>query len=301
MKSNEVTRENKNKKKVIAGVLAAFLLIGAGLTAAYFTDHKAVMNEFTFGNVKSDLTETNWDTSEDGKKPATEARPNMTFVKDPVITNKGTSDSFNFIAFRVPYEKYAALGTFGDITVSGVVKEGQCKDFDVNGTDGVDTSLKDLFKHEVNAANWILVEDKVGDGYHEYVYAYATGKDAATGKMTALKKNQKTPSLFTNDRIRTINLVEDEWAKQNGCVTTENIKFNIPVRAYSIQTTDLILTDQPNDTGKTDPATVWKIVKGQVNSKYEGMAEANWGNVRGANDGKGNDTSVHGATGAKRS
>lgn len=169
MKSNEVTRENKNKKKVIAGVLAAFLLIGAGLTAAYFTDHKAVMNEFTFGNVKSDLTETNWDTSADGKKPATEARPNMTFVKDPVITNKGTSDSFNFIAFRVPYEKYAALGTFGDITVSGVVKEGQCKDFDVNGTDGVDTSLKDLFKHEVNAANWILVEDKVGDGYHEYV------------------------------------------------------------------------------------------------------------------------------------
>ncbi len=299
MKSNEVTRENKGKKKV-ALILAAILLISAGMTTAYFTDHAAKMNEFTFGSVKSELTETNWDTSEDGKKAAAQVRPNMTLVKDPVISNTGTSDSYNFIAFRVPYEKYAAVGTFGDITVNGVVKEGQCKDFDVNGAEGVDIGLKDLFKHEVNSANWILVEDKVGNGYHEYVYAYATGKDASTGTMTALKKGQKTSALFTNDRIRTINLVEDEWATQNGCVTTENIKFNIPVRTYSIQTTDIVLTDQPGDIGKTDPMTVWKVVKGQVNSKYEGMAEANWGNVRGANNTKGDDTSVHTATGAKK-
>lgn len=295
-----MTKDNKNKKKIAVAGIAALLALGViGATSAYFTDNHAVMNEFTVGQVKTELTEPKWDTDESGKKAATELRPNMTIVKDPVITNTGISDSFNFIAFRVPYEKYAALGTFGPVTVQDVVKEGQCTDFNVNADGLVDVSLKDLFKHETNVANWILVEDSVGAGYHEYVYAYATGKNATTGKMTALKKGQKTSALFTNDKIRAINLVEDEWAKQNGCALTENIKFNIPVRSYSIQTTDIITTDGVNDTGKTDPATVWKVVKAQVNTKYAGMSEAKWGNVRNANDKNGDDASVHTSAGAK--
>ncbi len=178
-----MTKGNKKKKMVVAIVMATLFAIGA--TAAYFTDHHAVMNEFTVGQVRSELTETKWDSDGSGKTAATELRTNMTIVKDPVITNTGTSDSFNFIAFRVPYEKYAALGTFGPLTVQDVVKEGQCMDFNVNADGLVDTGLKDLFKHETNEANWVLVEDSVGNGYHEYVYAYATGKNATTGKMTA--------------------------------------------------------------------------------------------------------------------
>lgn len=271
--SNEMksTRERVNgKKKVVAATLAALLLIGAGMTAAYFTDYASVTNEFTVGQVKTELTEPKWDTDDSGKKAALELRPNMTIVKDPTITNVGTSDAFAFISFKIPYDKFAAVGTFGPQTINGIVAEGLCSDFNVNAEGTVDKAFKDLFMHKVNSSNWILVETTANEEgkYHEYVYAYATGEDAATGEMTALKKSQKTPALFVDEKIRTINLVEDKWATANGCVATENQKFEMPVKSYTIQTTDIITTDGLNDKESTDPAAVWKVVKAQVNSKY---------------------------------
>ena len=274
MKTKEMTKNSKAKKATAVALTLALIVGAVGATYSYFTDHHTAMNEFTVGEVKSALTETKWDGT--GKTAASELRPNMTIEKDPVIENTGTSDSYNFIAFRVPYGKFAALGAFNG--------KGQCTNFDGTATTKVNTAAKDLFKHEVNA-DWVLVEDTAAGDYHEYVYAHATG-DKSTGAMTPLSKTQKTPALFVNDKIRTINLVEDEWALQKGCIATENKKFNIPVRTYSIQTTDLTDTD---GAGKHDPATVWATVKAQVNAKYAGMAEGTWGNTMGANNGNGND------------
>ena len=284
MKTRKMT-ENSHKKKIIAMGLAGTLLFGGtiGGTYAYFTDHHTVMNEFTVGKVRSELTEKEWNSS--GKTAAGELRPNMTIVKDPVIKNSGNSDSYNFISFRVPYGKFAALGTFGKKEINGKEAVGQCSDFSLNATGQVDVSEKDLFNHEVEAG-WILVETKAGSDFHEYTYAYATGTDAGTGVMKALPKNESTTALFKDSKIRAINFVEDEWALQNGCVGTEEQKFNIPVRTYSIQTTDLAGTDGG---GKHNPATVWATVKTQVDAKYSGMAEEKWGNTVGGNDGKGND------------
>ena len=286
MKNNEMTTTNR-KKKVIAAGIAAILVISAGLTYSYFTDHHTAVNEFTVGQVKSELTEEKWE--ETGKDTASELRPNMTIIKDPVIKNVGTSDSYNFISFRVPFGKFAALGNFGSLKINGISAVGQCTDFDVNAAAGIDTENKDLFNHSVSEG-WVLVETKTGSDYHEYTYAYATGDNATEGTMTALANGESTTALFTNEKIRAINLIEDEWALQKGCVKTENQKFNIPVRAYSIQTTDIIGTD---GAGKHDPANVWKVVKAQVNAQYEGMAEGNWGNTVGANDTKGNDLNNH--------
>ena len=276
--------KNEKRKNKLALATGVVLLIGViGFTAAYFTDHHSAVNEFTVGQVKTELTEEKWD--EEGKEDASELRPNMTIIKDPVITNTGTSDCYNFISFRVPYGKFAALGTFGPLEINDISASGQCTDFDVNAGSGVDVENKDLFSHSVSEG-WILVETKTGKDYHEYTYAYASGENATEGTMTALANGQSTTSLFTNDKIRTVNLVEDEWALQNSCIKTENQNFNIPVRTYSIQTTDLIGTD---GAGKHDPASVWKTVKAQVNAKYAGMAEENWGNTTGPNDHKGDD------------
>lgn len=284
MKTSEMTEKNK-KKKVIALGLAGALLVGgaAGSTYAYFTDHHTVMNEFTVGKVRTDLKETQWDSS--GKASAGELRPDMTIIKDPVITNTGTSDSYNFISFRIPYGKFAALGTFGKSVINGKETVGQCTDFALDAKGQVDVSEKDLFRHEVNTG-WVLVETKTGSDFHEYTYAYATGTDADTGSMKALSKSESTTALFKDNKIRAVNFVEDEWALQNSCIATEGKKFNIPVRTYSIQTTDIGGTD---GAGKNDPATVWAAVKTQVDAKYAGMAEEKWGNTFNQNDGNGNE------------
>lgn len=283
MKNKEIKTKNAGKKGM-AGLMALVMTFTiAGLTAAYFTDHHGAVNEFTVGQVKTELTEDKW--NEEGKKDASELRPNMTIIKDPVIKNTGTSDCYNFISFRVPYGKFAALGNFGSLDINGISVPGQCTDFDVNALAGINTDNKDLFAHKASAG-WILVENKTGKDFHEYTYAYATGSSAAEGTMTPLAKGESTTSLFTDDKIRAVNLIEDEWAGQKECLTTENKKFNIPVRTYSIQTTDLTGTD---GAGKHDPANVWKTVKSQVNAKYEGMAEGTWGNVTGENDHNGDD------------
>lgn len=289
---NRETKCKKHKITFTALGLSVLMLAGATGTYAYFTDHHTVMNEFTFGKVKSALTETGWDS--EGKNAASELRPNMTIVKDPVIKNTGDSDSYNFISFRVPYGNFAALGTFGDETTDFISKTGQCTDFDVNAGGKVDVSNKDLFKHVINETDWMLVETKTGSDYHEYTYAYATGEKASTGKMKELSPGASTSELFVNSRIRVVNLVEDEWALQNSCILTEGKNFNIPVRAYSIQTTDLAGTDGG---GKTDPATVWTSVKTQVDAKYSGMAT--WGNTIGANDSNGNDAENHNSADAR--
>ena len=291
MKTKEMT-ERKYKKAITLG-LSALMLFGAAGTYAYFTDHHTVMNEFTVGQVKSELTEPGWTSG--GKETAKEIRPNMTLVKDPVIKNTGKSASYNFISFRVPYGKFAAMGTFGAETTDFISKTGQCTDFDVNAEGKVDVTEKDLFRHVINETDWMLVETKTGADYHEYTYAYATGEKAANGLMKELAPGASTTALFKDNKIQVINLVEDEWALQNSCISTETKEFNIPVRAYSIQTTDIAGTD---GNGKKDPATVWTTVKTQIDAKYSGMSA--WGNTTGTNDTNGNDVKNHIATDAKQ-
>ena len=301
-------KENKGRKVTAVVVLMLFILCIAGATYSYFTDHHAVMNEFTVGQVKTELTETKWHSDPSGKAAAKELRPNMTIVKDPVVENTGTSDCYTFIAFRVPYSNFAALGQFGPEKVNNQNVPGLCQGFDeVNASGSVNIAYKDLFRHDVNHEDFVLVENRadMAGKYHEYVYAYANGTgntetlDPASAEMKVMHKGDKTAPLFRNEKIRVINLVEDAWAVQHTnplkLELTENKFFNIPVRTYSIQTTDIITTDGVNDTGATNAADVWKVVKAQVNTKYQGMKEENWGNVTGSNDGKGNDASNHGA------
>ena len=262
MKKNEITKGTKTNRMLAASVIAV-MLIGAGAAWAYFTDHQTIVNTFTFGgNVDTELTEPKWDKDPDGQNAANAFRPNMTVTKDPVITNKGEQECFNFIAFRVPYDKFASYGTFGEKQInktSPISVPGLCLDFDEKLTGAVNTELKDLFSFDINTANWHLVEFNIGSGYKEYVCAYAEN-----GAMKPLSKGQKTEPLFEKEKVRAINLTDDKWANANGCVSVAGKKFELPVKAYSIQSTDI---GAGEGAGSKNPAEVWKVVKAQIDSK----------------------------------
>ena len=92
------------KKKIIAlcliVALAATAVIGG--TLAYFTDTtEAMVNEFTVGNVKIDLTEPNW------KGDAT-LMPGVVYDKDPTITvDEKSQDAYVFL--KMDMNKYVSL------------------------------------------------------------------------------------------------------------------------------------------------------------------------------------------------
>lgn len=92
------------KKKIIAlcliVALAATAVIGG--TLAYFTDTtEAMVNEFTVGNVKIDLTEPNW------KGDAT-LMPGVVYDKDPTITvAEKSQDAYVFL--KMDMNKYVSL------------------------------------------------------------------------------------------------------------------------------------------------------------------------------------------------
>ena len=65
----------------------AVFAIGGSL--AYFTDTDAKTNTFTVGNVKIELTETEWD-----KSTSHIADPGVAVAKNPVVTNKGANEAW---------------------------------------------------------------------------------------------------------------------------------------------------------------------------------------------------------------
>ena len=76
------------KKKIVSLALAVCLLaIAAVGTLAYFTDKDAATNTFTVGNVKIDLTETEW-------VDKSIANPGVSVAKNPVVENTGDNDAY---------------------------------------------------------------------------------------------------------------------------------------------------------------------------------------------------------------
>ena len=89
-KSNHLKRkEDSMKKKIITSCLVvALLVVGiVGASLAYFTDKDSADNTFTVGNVKIDLTETEWKTPDS-------VAPGATYDKNPVVVNTGANDAY---------------------------------------------------------------------------------------------------------------------------------------------------------------------------------------------------------------
>ncbi|WP_052446676.1 TasA family protein [Candidatus Soleaferrea massiliensis] len=77
------------KITLIVSAVALVAIIAVGGTLAWFTDSKDVVNTVTYGDVKIDLQEPNYD-PEDAKN----ITPGEEITKDPTITNTGVNDAY---------------------------------------------------------------------------------------------------------------------------------------------------------------------------------------------------------------
>lgn len=222
-------------------ILLILLIVICAVTYAYRTDHQGKMNVFTSGEVKISLTEPKYNQSENVLARKVLA-PRQSVVKDPKITNTGKSDAFVFLEVYLPRTNRILIDTNGQ---------------------KLPVEYRDAFTFKTNT-EWVPVEDEFlmdasGKHYHRFVYAYATGT-SLTGKMNTLKSKVSTPTLFSGDTITFRNFIE----------VKEKNAFDIPVIAYAVQTTDLVLTDKAGDTGRTAPAEVWKLLKAQIKAEKGG-------------------------------
>lgn len=215
MKIMETLKKNK-KKVAVVGALA--LCLTAGSISAFFTDSNDVTNIFKPGGVSSKLTETEYDKL--GEEQRTNIAPNKTMIKDPVVTNIDTLDMYTFLKVTVPTKE---VSTFDEVTGKKV-----------------EAKKQPLFTWEVNNG-WSLVETVKNADTTDFYYAYGS-----SDSMTILKPQEKTTSLFKNNHIKFINLIEGQGI--------ENTQLDVIVKDLSIQTTDL---------GKTVPSDILEIILNQ--------------------------------------
>lgn len=221
MKANLL--KNKKRMMILAAVLVLLLAIGG--ISAYFTSTDNATNSWAVGDVTIDLLEAEYD-----KVPETERQnitPNKVFTKDPVVKNIGTNDAFVFLRFSVPKKEVRIAGQDGSAQASQV---------------------QELFDYTINEGWTKVTEDTSAADKNTYVYAYGT--EAA---CKALAAEASTPSLFKDNQITFINIIEGQGL--------EGTTLEIPVESFGIQTTDLGTDD------KTAPADVWKILINQVETK----------------------------------
>ena len=203
MRKDKIIKFFKNNKKKIAVLSVAALMLTAGGISAFFTDSNELTNVFKPGGITSKLTEEKYDL--EGEEQRTNIAPGKKMIKDPVVTNVDTLDMYTFIKVTAPTKN---VTTFDEVSGKKI-----------------EAKKQPLFKWEVNDG-WSLVKTVENEDTTDFYYAYGS-KDS----MTILKPNEKTSSLFKNDEIKFINIIEGQGI--------ENTSLDVNVKDLSIQTTDL--------------------------------------------------------------
>ena len=86
-------------RRIIIAATACVVLVAIAITgtALYLTDNDSATNTVTVGDVKVDLTEPNWEDTEN-------VVPNQELPKDPQVTNTGINDALVYLTLQVPVE-----------------------------------------------------------------------------------------------------------------------------------------------------------------------------------------------------
>lgn len=169
--------QNNNKKKIILIVFISIIMIimmTLGVTLAIMTKTtEKRANNFTFGNVSIDLTETEWDNLTSGDKIV---YPNKELKKNPVIKNTGQNDLYAYIEVKVPVGKVKTVNQ--DETINNATNQ-------------------ELLTYDINNG-WEQIDIKTSNDYNTYLYVY----------NKVLSPNKETQSLF--DKVTYINMLEGE-------------------------------------------------------------------------------------------
>lgn len=209
---------NKYKLTVI---LCVSLIVSVSSVFAYYTSTDRQINTFTVGSVDIELTEPLYDAESSEMRSALE--PDSDVIKDPQVTNVGTNDAYVFIEVEIPRKDV--------ITASRITGA------------KIDSRLQDLFAFNVSE-DWMLVESDITNNSSKYVYGYATNNT-----LIKLEPNETTTVLFDDGKVHLINIVEGQGLEEK--------TFNIPIKAYAIQTEDITADDL------SYPLAVWNILSNQ--------------------------------------
>ena len=169
------------KKTILLGTLGLIFVLSIGVVLAYLqvnTESKA--NLFTFGNVKIELYEDEWDELSDEDKLL---YPGKDVNKDPTVKNIGKNDAYIFLEIRVPRASVCIIDDNENI---------------------LPAVWTELFTYAVNVGWEQIGNDELSD-YGDYVtrvYAY-------TAMIVA--PNTYTTPLF--DKVTFVNILEGEISK----------------------------------------------------------------------------------------
>ena len=211
-----------NRKKLMITLTAAALVLtaSAGGTLAYLTDTESHPNTFTVGDVKADLIEPGYDTTDEDENDIPDKYenmlPNQMLPKDPAVTNSGDNDAVIFLKVTVPVKNVTAVafdGTKGD-------KKAQEIFYLKNAADKQNT-----LANSFNTTNWTELTAKesgtdMKGSTRTYVFGY----------KKVLKPGETTDNLF--DKIQLKNIAENE--------ITAGTAQTVDVEAYAIQASQLM-------------------------------------------------------------
>lgn len=223
----------KNNKNLKQAVLAAVLILGVTVSgiSAYFTATDTATNNFNVKKVDVQLDEPNYVDNQD-------VTPNETIVKDPTVTNTGTTGQFVFLSVKVPYANIVTADLDGSRNEAADI---ELFTWNSQNTNGAINAEKTAGTGAVNEG-WSLVRtnDLTDEGLVEYIYAYGTN-DA----MTKLDVAGVTPALF--ESVTMCNVIEGQGL--------EETEVDIIIDVYAIQDTDLAVSG----TDIVDPTQVLDI------------------------------------------
>lgn len=224
----------KNKKNLKQLLLALVLVLGlttvSGISA-YFTATDTATNNFNVKKVDVQLDEPDYEDDQD-------VTPNETIVKNPTVTNIGTTGQFVFLSVKVPYANVITADLDGTRNEAADIELFTWNSTEANGAINAE---KTAGTGEVNDG-WTLVRtnDLTDDGMVEYIYAYGSA-DA----MTVLDVDGVTAPLF--ESVTMANVIEGQGL--------EETKVMIDIDVYAIQDTDLAVSGN----GTTVPTEVLDI------------------------------------------
>ena len=182
MAENTMNKQQSKTKALIAGGVAAALMVGTLGTFAYFTGTDTVENVFSVSEGLTDkieVVEPNWSTTDDDGDGTPDAAQNLvplqTVAKDPAVSNKSDVAAWCFMQVKVP-----------TATVSVVGEDGAPEE----------AASHELFTYKLNSGWTETGTPVVADGYTTHTYLCDTQTAAGA----------KTPAVF--DDVTLINLVE---------------------------------------------------------------------------------------------
>lgn len=222
-------KNNKNFKKLAA--LALVFCVSATGISAYFTATDTATNNFNVKKVDVQLEEPNYTDNQD-------VTPNETIVKDPTVTNIGTTGQFVFLSVKVPYANIITADIDGSRNEAA---DTELFTWNSSEENGVINAEKTTGTGKVNEG-WILVRtnDLTDESMVEYIYAYGS-----TDAMTKLDVDGVTPALF--ESVTMCNAIEGQGL--------EETEVDIVIDVYAIQDTDLAVSGN----GTVDPTEVLDI------------------------------------------